>query len=145
EPPVRAFTVDRVFRYDPVGPTRLPEFHQLDGIEGDYGYSFRDLLGTLASIAERLGLKVKFKPAYFPFTEPSVEGYVRFPGGRWVELFGAGIFRPEVTRALGIDYTVGAWGMGVERLALAFYGLTDIRSLYTQDVDFIRSFHVRVW
>lgn len=144
DPPVRAFTIDRVFRYDPVGPTRLPEFHQLDGIEGDYDYSFRDLLGILSNIAERLGLQVKFKPAYFPFTEPSVEGYVRFPGGRWVELFGAGIFRPEVTEALGVDYTVGAWGMGVERLALAFYGLSDIRVLYTQDIDFIRSFRVVV-
>lgn len=143
DPPARFFTVGKVFRSDAVGPTRLPEFHQLDGIEGDYGYSFRDLLGRLQEIASMLGLKLKFKPAYFPFTEPSVEGYVRLPSGRWLELFGAGMFRPEVLEAAGVDYPVGAWGFGIERLAMAYYGISDIRKLYTRDVDEIRGMQVR--
>ncbi len=138
EPPARFFTLGKVYRSDAVGPTRLPEFHQLDGIEGDHGYTFRDLLGRLEEIASMLGLKVKFKPAYFPFTEPSVEGYVRLPSGRWLELFGAGMFRPEVLEAAGIDYPVGAWGFGIERLAMAFYGINDIRLLYTRDMDELR-------
>jgi len=144
KPPVRVFTIGKVFRSDAVGPTRLPEFHQLDGIEGEPGYTFRDLLGRLEEIAEMMGFKVKFKPAYFPFTEPSVEGYVRLPNGRWLELFGAGMFRPEVLEAAGVDYPVGAWGFGIERLAMAYYGITDIRRLYTRDVDEIRSFPVKL-
>ncbi|MCE4601663.1 MAG: phenylalanine--tRNA ligase subunit alpha, partial [Desulfurococcales archaeon] len=143
-PPIRFFTLGRVYRSDVVDATHLPEFHQLDGIEGYNGYTFRDLLGTLREIFERLGLQVKFKPAYFPFTEPSVEGYVRLPSGRWLELFGAGLFRPEVLYMAGVDYPVGAWGFGVERLAAAFYGVSDIRLLYTKDTTYIRSFPVRV-
>ncbi|MEB3862045.1 MAG: phenylalanine--tRNA ligase subunit alpha [Desulfurococcales archaeon] len=143
-PPIRFFTLGRVYRSDVVDATHLPEFHQLDGIEGYSGYTFRDLLGTLREIFERLGLQVKFKPAYFPFTEPSVEGYVRLPSGRWLELFGAGLFRPEVLYMAGVDYPVGAWGFGVERLAAAFYGISDIRLLYTRDTMYIRSFPVRV-
>ncbi len=144
EPPIRFFTLGRVYRSDVVDATHLPEFHQLDGIEGYHGYTFRDLLGTLREVFERLGLAVKFKPAYFPFTEPSVEGYVRLPNGRWLELFGAGLFRPEVLYMAGVDYPVGAWGFGVERLAAAFYGVSDIRLLYSRDVEFLRSFPVRV-
>ena len=143
-PPVRVFTLGKVFRSDAVGPTRLPEFHQLDGIEGDYSYSFRDLLGRLEEIAGMLGLKLRFKPAYFPFTEPSVEGYVRLPNGRWLELFGAGMFRPEVLESLGVDYPVGAWGFGIERLAMAFYGVSDIRKLYTRDADEIRAMRLHL-
>lgn len=137
--PLRVFTIGRVFRSDAVDATHLPQFHQLDGVEGWSGYTFRDLLGTLREIGERLGLEVRFKPAYFPFTEPSVEGYVKMPGGGWMELFGAGLFRPEVLEMAGVDYQVGAWGLGVERLAAAYYGIKDIRILYTRDYDYIRS------
>lgn len=143
KPPMRFFTVGRVYRHDTVDATHLPEFHQLDGIEGYEGYSFRELLGTLKDVSERLGLEVKFKPAYFPFTEPSVEGYVRL-SGRWLELYGAGMFRPEVLEMAGVDYPVGAWGFGIERLAAAHYGITDIRNLYTSDVDAVRRFRVRL-
>ncbi len=144
KPPIRFFTLGRVFRHDVVDASHLPEFHQLDGIEGDYDYTFRDLLGTLREICGRLGLEVKFKPGYFPFTEPSVEGYVRLPNGRWLELFGAGLFRPEVLEMAGVDYSVGAWGFGIERLAAAYYGVPDIRLLYTSDVEYIKGFKVRV-
>ena len=142
--PVRVFTIGRVFRSDVVDATHLPEFHQLDGIDGDNGYTFRDLLGLLEEVAERLGLRLKFKPAYFPFTEPSVEGYVKLPNGKWLELFGAGMFRPEVLEMAGVDYPVGAWGFGIERLAAAYYGIPDIRLLYSRDIDYIRGFRVRV-
>ncbi len=144
KPPVRYFTIGRVYRSDVVDATHLPEFHQLDGIMGWPGYSFRDLLGLLREVASRLGLELKLKPGYFPFTEPSVEGYVRLPNGRWLELFGAGMFRPEVLEAAGVDYPVGAWGFGVERLAAATLGLTDIRDLYTRDVARIQSFPARL-
>jgi phenylalanyl-tRNA synthetase alpha chain len=143
EPPIRYFTLGRVFRSDVVDASHLPEFHQLDGIMGDYGISFSDLLGLLTEVSERLGFKVKFKPGYFPFTEPSVEGYVKLPSGKWLELFGAGMFRPEVLEMAGIDYPVAAWGFGVERLAAAFYGIEDIRELYTRSVDYISDFPAR--
>jgi len=142
EPPIKYFTVGRVFRSDVVDATHLPEFHQLDGIMGWEGYTFKDLIGLLKEVAQRLGLQLKLKPGYFPFTEPSVEGYVRLPNGKWLELFGAGLFRPEVLEAAGVDYPVGAWGFGVERLAAAYYGITDIRELYTKDVEFLKKFPV---
>ena len=142
-PPLRVFTIGRVFRSDVVDATHLPEFHQLDGIMGDYDVTFRDLLGLLSEIAGRLGMRIKFKPGYFPFTEPSVEGYVRLPNGKWLELFGAGMFRPEVLEMAGIDYPVAAWGFGIERLAQNYYGLPDIRMLYSRDVDFVSGMRVR--
>ncbi|MDM7275582.1 MAG: phenylalanine--tRNA ligase subunit alpha [Thermoprotei archaeon] len=143
KPPIRIFTLGRVYRHDVVDATHLPEFHQLDGIEGYHGYTFRDLLGTLKEISERLNLHVKFKPAYFPFTEPSVEGYVKLPNGRWLELYGAGLFRPEVLEMAGVNYPVGAWGFGIERLAAAYYGIEDIRILYAGDVRYITEFKAR--
>ncbi|MCE4613907.1 MAG: phenylalanine--tRNA ligase subunit alpha [Desulfurococcales archaeon] len=143
EPPIRYFSLGRVFRSDVIDASHLPEFHQLDGIMGDELTSFRDLLGMLTEISERLGFRIRFKPGYFPFTEPSVEGYVKLPNGKWLELFGAGMFRPEVLEMAGIDYPVVAWGFGVERLAAAYYGLTDIRMLYSRDIDFISDFPVR--
>ena len=143
EPPVRLFTIDKVFRADPIDATHLSDFHQLDGIIGDRAFTFRDLLGFLKEFSRRIGLDIRFKPAYFPFTEPSVEGYANI-GGKMVEVFGAGLFRPEVLRIAGVDFRVGAWGMGVERLALARLGLNDVRQLYTHDVEFLKSFAARV-
>ncbi len=143
-PPLRVFTIGKVYRSDVVDATHLPEFHQLDGLDGEPGYTFRDLLGILEEISERLGFRVKFKPGYFPFTEPSVEGYVRLPSGKWLELFGAGMMRPEVLEIAGVDYPVGAWGFGVERLAAAYYGLSDIRQLYSRNINFIREFPKKI-
>ncbi|MGC9071116.1 MAG: phenylalanine--tRNA ligase subunit alpha [Acidilobus sp.] len=143
KPPIRFFTIDKVFRADPVDATHLSDFHQLDGIMGWPGYTFRDLLGFLTEFSGKLGLVIKFKPAYFPFTEPSVEGYARI-GNSLVEVFGAGLFRPEVLTMAGVDYPVGAWGMGVERLALARLGLNDVRDLYSRDYEFLASLKARV-
>jgi phenylalanyl-tRNA synthetase alpha chain len=81
---------------------------------------------------------VKFKPAYFPFTEPSVEGYVYMEERGWVEVFGAGLFRPEILEVLGYSENVGAWGMGLERLAMKLIGVEDIRLFYSREIDVLR-------
>ena len=142
-PPFRVYTIGRVYRVEKVDPRHLPEFHQLDGIVGDYDVTFRDLMGLLIEILERLGIRdFKFRPAYFPFTEPSTEVMVRL-GDQWLEVLGAGMFRPEMLAALGIDYNVAAWGMGIERLAMALYGLRDIRELYGRDVRCLQKISYR--
>ncbi|ABM80736.1 phenylalanine--tRNA ligase subunit alpha [Hyperthermus butylicus] len=144
-PPFRFFTIGRVYRVETIDPRHLPEFHQLDGIASEDGVSLRWLLGLLAEFLERIGIReYKFRPAYFPFTEPSVEAYVRVRD-QWLEVLGAGLFRPEMLAALGIDYPVAAWGMGIERLAMALYDLTDIRQLYSHDVEFLENIPVRWW
>jgi phenylalanyl-tRNA synthetase alpha chain len=95
---------------------------------------------VLRDFAQRLGFKeVKFRPSYFPFTEPSVEGSVYHPQLGWIECLGAGMFRPEVLESLGIDYPVAAWGIGIDRLAMALLGISDIRELYSRDLKFLRT------
>ncbi len=144
-PPFRFFTIGRVYRVEKIDSRHLPEFHQVDGIAAEDGVSFRWLLGMLAEFLERMGFReYRFRPAYFPFTEPSVEGYVRI-GDKWLEILGAGLFRPEMLQALGIDYEVAAWGMGIERLAMALYGIPDIRHLYSRDVRYIETMPIRWW
>ncbi len=143
KPPFRAFTLSRVYRPDVIDARHLPEFHQLDGIAVEEGMSLQGLLGILREIFERLGFReVRFKPAYFPFTEPSAEVYVRIRG-RWVEVAGSGMIRPEILEAFGVEAPVAAWGMGVERLAMALLGVEDIRMLYSRDVEYLRSFPVK--
>ncbi len=137
-PPFRVFTIGRVYRVESIDPKHLPEFHQLDGIACEEDTSFSYLLSLLSEFFERLGIKeYKFRPAYFPFTEPSAEGYVRV-AGEWIEALGCGIFRPEVVKPLGIDYPVAAWGIGLERIAMAVYGVKDIRHLYSMDISMLR-------
>ncbi len=144
-PPFRYFTIGRVYRVEKIDAKHLPEFHQVDGIASEEGMGLRMLLGILAEFLERLGFReYRFRPAYFPFTEPSVEGYVRIKG-QWMEVLGAGMFRPEMLQALGVDYPVAAWGMGIERLAMALYGVNDIRDLYSRDVGSIEERPVRWW
>jgi len=146
EPPVRAFCIGRVFRRDRIDATHLPEFTNFDGIVMERGFSFRKLLGVLTQILRNLGFeRVRFRPAYFPFTEPSVEGLVYIEGLGWVEVFGAGMFRPEVLKAVGAKAPTGAWGMGLERLAMALLRLNDIRDLYSRDVEFLRRFPYVRW
>ncbi len=143
EPPVKVFSIGRVFRPDALDATHSMEFHHLDGIIMDESVNFRSLLGILKEFLARIGLtKLKFKPAYFPFTEPSVEVYAYHDRLGWMEVLGAGMFRPEVLLPLDIKYPVLAWGMGVERLAMAVLGIDDIRKLYTRDLSFLREFSV---
>ncbi len=144
-PSFRYFSIGRVYRVETIDPKHLPEFHQVDGIASEDGVNLRWLIGMLSEFLERLGFReYKFRPAYFPFTEPSVEGYVKI-GETWLEILGAGLFRPEMLATLGVDYPVAAWGMGIERLAMALYDLRDIRQLYSTDVEFLASMPSRWW
>jgi phenylalanyl-tRNA synthetase alpha chain len=139
QPPVKAFCIDRVYRREAIDPTHTPEFEQLEGIVMDEGVGFRHLLGFLKEFYARMGFfNVRFRPAYFPYTEPSVEPEVYVDGLGWVEMGGAGIFREEVTAPFGIRYPVLAWGLGVSRVAMLKMGLKDLRLLYKSDIDWIR-------
>lgn len=138
----RVFSFDRVFRPDTPDPTHLMEFHQLEGIIVGKKVTFRELLGFFKELAKRLGMEeVKFRPAYFPFTEPSVEGFVKHPKLGWIEVFPGGMFRPEVLASVALpsDYKVAAWGIGIDRLAMIVLGFDDIRNLYSCDLDVIES------
>ncbi len=138
-PPVKAFCISRVYRREAIDPTHTPEFEQLEGIVMDKGLNFRNLLGFLKEFYKRMGFQdMRFRPAYFPYTEPSVEPEVYVEGLGWVELGGAGIFRREVTLPFGIEAPVLAWGLGVSRVAMLKLGLSDLRMLYKSDIDWIR-------
>ena len=138
-PPVRAFCIGRVYRREAIDPTHLAEFEQLEGIVMDEGVNFRHLLGFLKEFYAKMGFeKVRFRPGYFPYTEPSVEPEVYVDGLGWVELGGAGIFREEVTAPFGIEHPVLAWGLGISRVAMLKLGLRDLRQLYRSDVEWIR-------
>ncbi len=140
EPPVKVFSVDRVYRNEKVDYKHLAEFHQIEGIIMDRKVTLRDLMGTLKEFYLKLGLKkVQFWPSYFPYTEPSMQSTVYVPELKtWVELCGMGIFRPEVLAPLGIKHPVLAWGGGLERLILLKLGIEDIRLLYKNDLGWIR-------
>ncbi len=143
--PFRIFTVGKVYRPDAIDARHLPEFYQLDGIMSEPGMDFSRLLGMLKEFFNRLGFeKVRFKPAYFPFTEPSVEGYVWMEGKGWVEVFGAGMFRPEILEIAGVEENVGAWGIGLDRIAMKFLEVEDIRLLYTRNVNQARELSTRL-
>ncbi len=138
QPPVKVFSVDRVFRNEAIDSTHLPEFHQIEGIIMEKNASFSLLIGILKEFYNKIGFPdIRVRPAYFPYTEPSLEVEAMFKGS-WMELGGAGIFRPEVTAPFGVEYPVLAWGLGLERLALALYDLNDIRDLYMSDLDWLR-------
>ena len=138
--PVKAFCIDRAYRREAIDPTHTPEFEQLEGVVMDKGVSFNNLLGCLTEFYHRMGFdEVRFRPGYFPYTEPSVEPEVYIESrGKWVELGGAGVFRKEVTLPLGIKHPVLAWGLGVSRVAMLRLGLKDLRELYQSDIDWLR-------
>jgi len=139
EPPVKAFCIGRVYRREATDPTHTPEFEQLEGIVMDEGVNFGHLLGYLKAFYARMGfVNIRFRPAYFPYTEPSVEPEVYVDGLGWIELGGAGIFREEVTAPWGIKHPVLAWGLGVSRVAMLMLDLKDLRMLYRSDIDWIR-------
>jgi len=135
----RVFSVDRVFRKEAIDRTHLPEFHQIEGIIMEEGANLQMLVTTMKTFYAKMGCpEVRVRPAYFPYTEPSLEIEVKWRG-KWLELGGAGIFRPEVTEPLGISTPVLAWGMGLERLAMLVLGLDDIRQLYISDLEWLRN------
>ena len=133
--PCRVFGIGRVFRQETLDRTHLPEFHQIEGIIHEPDANLPMLISTLKTFYAKMGYPdVRVRPAYFPYTEPSVEVEVYWRG-EWLELGGSGIFRPEVTEPLGTEWPVCAWGMGLERLAMLVLGLDDIRELYQPDLE----------
>ena len=145
EPPVKAFGIDRVYRREAIDATHTPEFEQLEGIIMDRGVTFANLLAVLKEFYAKMGFEeVRFRPGYFPYTEPSVEPEVWIEGLGWVELGGAGVFRKEVTAPFGIDHPVLAWGLGVGRLAMLRLGLKDLRLLYQPDIQWLRETPVSI-
>lgn len=158
EPPIRIVCPGRVYRSDS-DLTHTPMFHQVEGLLVDEGVSFADLKGTIADFLqaffERDDLDVRFRPSYFPFTEPSAEVDIQCvmcqgEGCRvcshsgWLEVMGCGMVHPEVFRHSGVDaerYTGFAFGMGAERLAMLRYGVNDLRLFFDNDLRFLRQFN----
>ena len=140
EVPGKYFGIARCFRYDKVDATHLSDFYQTEGIIAGKDVSLRDLLGILKMFATEIAgaEEVKYVPGYFPFTEPSIEVHIKHPVLGWFELGGSGIFRPEVTKAMGLDCPVLAWGIGIDRMALMALGLNDLRQLFCEDIEQVR-------
>ena len=139
EPPIKMFSVGRVFRRETFDYKHLPEFHQVEGLVCGPDISYQNLLGVLKEFYKKLGFEVRFRPAYFPYTYLSTESEIYLEEKEsWIELGGAGMFRPEVLRPLGIDQPALAFGMGIERLAMIRYGVEDIRMLYKSDINWLR-------
>ena len=146
--PAKFFSVGKCFRNEKVDWSHLAEFYQTDGIVVGEGVNLRHLLGYLARFLRKMGIEdFRFRPAYFPYTEPSIEAEVYNPRtNEWVELIGAGIFRPEVTvPLLGEDISVLAWGPGFERIIMDYYSIADIRDLCRNDMKQLREFKLWMW
>ncbi|MCU0225075.1 MAG: phenylalanine--tRNA ligase subunit alpha [Acidobacteria bacterium] len=140
KPPRRIFSVGPVFRRETIDYKHLPVFHQVDGIVIDANASFAMLLTLLTTFYRKMGFpRIQFRPAFFPYTEPSVEVFVYLESRQdWVEMGGAGVFRPEVTEPLGCTVPVLAWGLGLERVAMFRFGLSDIREIYLAHLDWLK-------
>jgi len=139
--PSRYFALARVYRPDVLDATHLNEFNQLEGFVVADDISFKHLLGLLDKFAREIAgaEETMFYPDYYPFTEPSVQLSAKHPKLGWVELGGAGIFRPEFTETLGIKQRCIAWGLGIDRLAMFNLGIKDIRDLFTSKIDWLRN------
>jgi len=138
EPPIKVFSLSKVFRNEAIDATHLPEFTQIEGIIVEKNANLDMLIGVLKEFYRMMGFEnIRVRPGYFPYTEPSLEVDV-FYNGAWMELGGAGIFRPEVTKPFGVNYPVLAWGLGFERLAMMKWKLKDLRDLYISDLDMLR-------
>lgn len=157
QPPIRIICPGRVFRADEVDATHSPVFHQLEGLVVDKGITMCDLKGTLDTFAKKIygkDTKTKLRPSFFPFTEPSVEvdvtcsecggkGCRMCKGTGWVEILGAGMVNPKVLAGCGIDpnvYSGFAFGLGIDRIAVTRYKVSDMRLLFENDVRFLKQF-----
>ncbi len=141
EIPGKYFVINRCYRPDVVDASHLVEFNQLDGFIVGKEMNFRHLLGILKEIAIEVGgaEEVKFYPDYYPFTEPSVQLSAKHPKLGWIELAGAGVFRPEMVQPLGVNARAIAWGLGIDRLAMFKLGIKDIRYLFARDLEWLRN------
>ncbi|NLL94869.1 MAG: phenylalanine--tRNA ligase subunit alpha [Thermoplasmatales archaeon] len=139
EPPAKVFSLSRIFRKEAMDSTHLPEFTQIEGFILDENASFDMLVGLIKEFYSKMGFDtIRVRPAYFPYTEPSLEVEVFF-NGKWMELGGAGVIRPEVLAPMGVGHPVIAWGFGFERLAMLKWDVADIRDLYVSDVEYLRN------
>nr|WP_290223459.1 phenylalanine--tRNA ligase subunit alpha [Trichocoleus desertorum] len=144
DPPIRVAVPGRVYRRDTVDATHSAVFHQIEILAVDEGLTFSDLRGTIKVFLEAMfgDVPIRFRPSFFPFTEPSAEVDVQWKG-RWLEVLGCGMVDPNVLKAVGYDpevYTGFAAGFGVERLAMVLHQIDDIRRLYNSDLRFLRQF-----
>ncbi|MBW2983709.1 phenylalanine--tRNA ligase subunit alpha [Candidatus Woesearchaeota archaeon] len=139
--PGKYFGITRCFRYDVIDATHLADFNQTEGIVVEDGLNLRHLFGLLRLFAKEFAEteQVKIVPGYFPFTEPSCELFAKHPELGWIELGGAGIFRPELCKPLGINVPVLAWGLGIDRIAMFKLGIKDIRHLFSHDLEVLRN------
>ena len=157
EPPIKMISPGKVYRSDAVDATHSPIFYQMEGLVIDKGVTFADLKGTLELFAKKMlgeNSELRFRPSYFPFTEPSAEmdatcfvcegkGCRVCKGSGWIEILGCGMVHPNVLRNCGIDpevYSGFAFGFGVDRMVMLKYGIDDIRALYESDMRFLNQF-----
>lgn len=145
QPPLRIISPGRVYRND-YDQTHTPMFHQVEGLMVDTNVSFTELKGILHDFLHNFfeeDLQIRFRPSFFPFTEPSAEVDVMGKNGKWLEVLGCGMVHPNVLRSVGIDpevYSGFAFGMGVERLTMLRYGVTDLRAFFENDLRFLKQF-----
>ncbi|MDR3063649.1 MAG: phenylalanine--tRNA ligase subunit alpha [Methanobrevibacter sp.] len=138
-PPLKMFSIGKVFRRETITYKHLPEFYQVEGIVAGEDINYQNLLGVLKEFYKKLGFEVRFRPAYFPYTYLSTECEVYLEEKEsWIELGGSGMFRPEVLEPLGVNVPVLAFGLGIERLAMIRYDISDIRMLYKSDIKWLR-------
>ncbi|KAJ1652665.1 Phenylalanyl-tRNA synthetase, beta subunit, cytoplasmic [Dispira simplex] len=137
--PAKYFSIDRVFRNETLDATHLAEFHQVEGVVADRNMTLGDLIGFMSVFFRKMGItELRFKPAYNPYTEPSLEIFSYHKGfKRWVEIGNSGLFRPELLRPLGMDpdVRVAGWGLSLERPTMIKYGIDNIRELMGHKVD----------
>lgn len=141
--PQAVFSVEKVFRHESTDWTHLAELHQIEGAYYGKDANLSTLKSLMRNFYTQMGFKnIKFIPSYYPYTEPSMDA-VAIVNGKAVELGGSGIFRPEVTRPIGLREPVIAWGMGLERVAMLFFGLPDIRQLYRSDLEWLKNYPIK--
>merc|ERR1719261_1799380 len=137
--PGKYFSIDRVFRNETLDATHLAEFHQVEGWVADRNIGLGHLIGVLREYFRRQGItNLRFKPAYNPYTEPSMEIFGYHPGlKKWIEVGNSGVFRPEMLLPMGLpeDVTVIAWGVALERPTMLLYGISNIRELFGAKMD----------
>ncbi|MBI4144157.1 phenylalanine--tRNA ligase subunit alpha [Candidatus Woesearchaeota archaeon] len=145
EVPGKYFAIARCFRYDVIDTTHLPDFNQVEGFVVDKALGLKHLFGLLQDFAKNFANAedIRIVPGYFPFTEPSAELFAKHPSMGWIELGGAGLFRPEVIGSLAQkDVRAIAWGLGVDRLGMFNLGMSDIRDLFSRDLSYLRNARV---
>lgn len=146
QPPIRIIAPGRTYRND-YDQTHTPMFHQMEGLIVDKDINFSHLKGMLHDFLHCFfedEMEIRFRPAYFPFTEPSAEVDIKMKNGKWLEVLGCGMVHPQVLKNVGIDpdiYTGFAFGMGVERLTMLRYNVTDLRAFFENDIRFLKQFN----